>query len=64
MDVSCWMRRSGIESAMSDWEGGAESGICEGFVDVEESNGGTGGKGLCAFLACEGESGFPLSADD
>lgn len=53
-----------MESATSDWEGGAESGMREGIVDMEESKGGMGGKGLCAVLACEGESRSPLSRAD
>jgi hypothetical protein len=49
MEVSCWIRSSGIEFATGFWEGGAESGICEGLVDADELNGGTGGKGRWVF---------------
>jgi hypothetical protein len=55
-----------MESATGDWEGGTESGICEGLVEVEveESKGGTGGRGLDGFLPWVGESGSPLSVVD
>jgi hypothetical protein len=62
MDVSWWIRRSGIDSAMEICEGGTDSGMLE--IEVEESKGGTGGKGRGRFRGCVGESGFALSSAD
>jgi hypothetical protein len=43
-------------------EGGTESGTLE--IEVEESKGGTGGKGRGGFRGCVGECGLALSSTD
>lgn len=62
MEVNCWIRRSGIESAMDTWEGNTDSGMFE--VGVEELNGGTGGKGRGGCRCVAVESGVAPSAVD
>ena len=62
MEVNCWIRRSGIESALDVWEGGIDSGMFE--IEEEDSKGGTGGKDRCACRGCVGEGGFTLAAAD
>lgn len=63
MDASCCMRSvgTGISGSVAEvWEGGAESGMCDGsvdvVVDVEESKGGTGGSDLEAFRDWVGDA--------